>query len=169
MPTERPAAGVRLPDLSTPGSYPQRPLHARTATPNSGQLTTPTPRARPSWSSSSTSPGSQPFVDVPSCAATHLCAALTIDIWFDSQLRLTQPGLRKPLLRFPSCRQRVPAGPPSRAWPRPHAHTRRESLLMTRCNEPPPTATSGGLSGQHLDFSSTRPSTSGWPAARRLS
>lgn len=82
-----PAPWFGLP-ICDPGSYPQNPCKPDSDS-NSGAISDPNAAGSAFMELQFYPPGYQPFVDGPSCDATHWCAALTIDSPSRSSTSLT--------------------------------------------------------------------------------
>ena len=107
-----PAPWFGLP-ICDPGSYPQNPCKPDSDS-NSGGINDPNAAGSAFLELQFYPPGYQPFVDGPSCDATHWCAALTIDS-LESQFNFANinTACEEPVNFAFLQRNGVPAGPPS--------------------------------------------------------
>ena len=107
-----PAPWFGLP-ICDPGSYPQNPCKPDSDS-NSGAISNPNAAGSAFLELQFYPPGYQPFVDAPSCNATHWCAALTIDS-LESEFNFVNinTACEEPVNFAFLQRNGVPAGPPS--------------------------------------------------------
>ena len=107
-----PAPWFGLP-ICDPNSYPQNPCKPDSDS-NSGGINDPNAAGSAFLELQFYPPGYGPFVDAPSCDATHWCAALTIDS-LESQFNFANlnPACEEPVNFAFLQRNGVPAGPPS--------------------------------------------------------
>jgi len=107
-----PAPWFGLP-ICDPNSYPQNPCKPDSDS-NSGGINDPNAAGSAFLELQFYPPGYGPFVDAPSCDATHWCAALTIDS-LESEFNFANlnPACEEPVNFAFLQRNGVPAGPPS--------------------------------------------------------
>jgi hypothetical protein len=107
-----PAPWFGLP-ICDPGSYPQNPCTPDSDS-NSGGINDPNAAGSAFLEVQLYPPGYQPFVDAPSCDATHWCAALTIDS-LESEFNFANlnTACEEPTNFAFLQRNGVPTGPPS--------------------------------------------------------
>jgi hypothetical protein len=107
-----PAPWFGLP-ICDPKSYPQNPCTPDSDT-NSGLISDPNAAGSAFMELQFYPPGYQPFVDAPSCDATHYCAALTIDsLEYTFNFASVNPNCVEPVNFAYLQTNGVPAGPPS--------------------------------------------------------